>query len=98
MCSCFKLNVCDFIKHITFPICFKVGKKIFVKEDSAGEKGASFRDESHRKQQQGLVVDNNSFKDLFNSEIIAHILAAWMHFAVLDTLVPRPTRMFTILR
>ena len=75
-----------------------MGKKIFVKEDSAGEKGTSFRDESHRKQQQGLVVDNNSFKDLFNSEIIAHILAAWMHFAVLDTLVPRPTRMFTILR
>ena len=32
-------------------------------------------------QKNGLVVDYNSFKDLFNSETIAHILAAWMHFA-----------------
>ena len=68
----------------SFPICFKVGTKIFVKEDSAGEKGTSFAEMNRTESsnaKKGPAVDYNSFKDFFNSETIAHILAAWMHFA-----------------
>lgn len=56
------------IYNITSPICFKVGKKIFVKEDSVGEKGTSFAEMNRTESsnaKKGPAVDYNSFKDFF---------------------------------
>lgn len=37
-------------------------------------------------QKKGPAVNYNAFKDFFNSETIAHILAAWMHFAGMQSI------------
>lgn len=58
---------------------FQVGKKIFVKEDSAGQKGTSFAEMNRTESsnaKKGPSVDYNAFKDFFNCETDAHILAA----------------------
>ena len=64
-------------------------KKVFVKEGSAWEKGTSFaemnRNESSNAKK-GPSVDYNLFKDFFNSETIAHILAAWMEFTGMQSI------------
>lgn len=76
--------VCTIFLIEFYLLYFQVAKKIFVKEDSAGEKGTSFAEMNRTESsnaKKGPSVDYNSFKDFFHSETIAHILVAWMHFA-----------------
>lgn len=70
-------------------IFFKVGKKIFVKEESAGERGTSFAEMNRTgssNAKKGPSVDYNAFKDFFNSETTGHILAAWLDFTGMESI------------
>lgn len=67
----------------------QVNNKIFVKEQSAGERGTSFAEMTRTgssNAKKGPTADYNAYKDFHDSETIAHILAAWMQFSGMNVL------------
>ena len=67
----------------------KVSNKIVLKEESASEKGTSFADMTQTENsnaKKGPTKDFNAFKDFHESETVANILAAWMHFTGMDSI------------
>lgn len=69
-----------------------MSNKIFLKEDSAGEMGASFAEmnsSNNSNAKKGPKNDFNPFKDFHESETIASILAAWMEFSGMDSFEDR---------
>lgn len=70
--------------------CFeiKVSNKIFLKEESASEKGTTFAEMTRTENsnaKKGPSKDFNAFKDYHESETAATILAAWMHFTGMES-------------
>lgn len=68
---------------------YKVNSKIFVKEQSAGERGTSFAEMNRTgssNAKQGPTKNYNAYKDFHDSETTAHILASWADFTGMDSL------------
>ena len=66
-----------------------MSNKIFLKEESASEKGTSFAEMTQTENsnaKKGPTKDFNAFKDFHESETVANILAAWMHFTGMDSI------------
>ena len=79
-----------YIHHVLFN-CFliKVSNKIFLKEESASEKRTSFAEMTRTENsnaKKGPTKNFNTFKEFHDSETVANILAAWMHFTGLDSI------------
>ena len=79
----------NYIYTYLFFSIIQIRSKIFLKEEYAGEKGTSFPEINRTENanaKKGPSKDFNAFKDFLESETVATILAAWMHFTGMDSM------------
>ena len=68
---------------------FKIYFQLFVKEDSAAELGTSYSSMNRNGKtnaKKGPERDYNAYKEFFDRESEAHVLAKWMNFARINNI------------
>lgn len=68
---------------------FKIYFQLFVKEDSAAELGTSYSSMNRNGKtnaKKGPERDYNAYKEFFDRESEAHVLAKWMNFAGINNI------------